>query len=378
MPSGAIAQETISDSLAAGSAAKLNLNFNLNAVTMSAGITDNPQHILRQINEDVPLTTRGPQEAALYRKVASSVVLIATKDGMGSGSLLNNNLIITNEHVVSGKQNVAVVFKPHQQGREADETDAVQGSVILVDKARDLALVQVNIVPAHVKPLQLGKNSSISVGSDVHAIGHPLGSSWTYTKGIVSQIRDMPMRGNQVRIIQTQTPINPGNSGGPLLNDKGEIVGVNTFKAEGGEGLNFAVSVDEVRFFVDGKSSTATQPGAEQSGEGSLRDDVYVSYEGRNKNNDANVLHFSVKGTDQLFAVLYQPDNKRQPLEFLLDRNLDNEFDIVYYSRKQDPKYWDDSYWDDNFDSKFELRGLHKNGDMTPYKFVSHRGRLPY
>ena len=91
---------------------------------------------------------------------------------------------------------------------------------------------------------------------DVHAIGHPTGEAWTYTTGVISQYRqgyewkaeDDPIK-HKADIIQTQTPINPGNSGGPLLSDLSSLIGVNSFKA-GGEGLNFAVSVDEVRKFI--------------------------------------------------------------------------------------------------------------------------------
>ena len=91
---------------------------------------------------------------------------------------------------------------------------------------------------------------------DVHAIGHPTGEAWTYTTGVISQYRqayewqveDDPIK-HRADIIQTQTPINPGSSGGPLFGDSSSLIGVNSFKA-GGEGLNFAVSVDEVRKFL--------------------------------------------------------------------------------------------------------------------------------
>src|SRR5262249_1939909 len=94
----------------------------------------------------------------------------------------------------------------------------------------------------------------------VAAIGHPEGQSWTYTKGIVSQIRpDFAWSTGQgeshrATVIQTQTPINPGNSGGPLLSDDGRIVGINSFRATEGEGLNFAVSAKDISAFLNNQA----------------------------------------------------------------------------------------------------------------------------
>jgi hypothetical protein len=61
-----------------------------------------------------------------------------------------------------------------------------------------------------------------------------------------------------------------------------------------------------------------------------------------------------------------------------MDRNLDEKPDAFIYSFKQDPELWDESYWDDDSDNNYELKGLHRNGEMKPYKFVSHQGSPPY
>ena len=108
-------------------------------------------------------------------------------------------------------------------------------------------------VPNDVNELKLS-NKLPDVGSDVHAIGHPGSLSWTYTKGYVSQIRNnykwnYENTQHEASIIQTQTPISPGNSGGPLISSEGELLGVNSFKAQG-ENLNFAVNSLEVINFL--------------------------------------------------------------------------------------------------------------------------------
>jgi S1-C subfamily serine protease len=176
--------------------------------------------------------TRSAKDAALYRSISPSVVLVVTKDSLGSGSLISTTGdILTNCHVVKGAADVGIVFKPAAEGKEP---------AMEVPKGRN--------------PIHIGDGSDMSVGIDVHAIGHPKGESWTYTKRIVSQYRlafgwITDKDKHKADVIQTQTPINPGNSGGPLLDDNGVLLGVNTFKASG-EGLNFAVSVGEVKRFV--------------------------------------------------------------------------------------------------------------------------------
>jgi S1-C subfamily serine protease len=200
--------------------------------------------------------TRGTQDISLFRKDAPSVVLILTNDALGSGSLLKDNTILTNRHVVANGRQVTVVFKPSDPSGKARDDEVVRADVIKLDVQRDLALLRPASIPSR-RPLDISTENSIDVGTDVVAIGHPTGEAWTFTKGIVSAFRpDYEWSGGPnddkhiATVIQTQIPINPGNSGGPLLTEDGKIVGVNSFRTAGAEGLNFAVAAKEIRFFL--------------------------------------------------------------------------------------------------------------------------------
>jgi S1-C subfamily serine protease len=258
LPSDAsVKMEMKGDAIAGSSASENSLSFGLDE--FSSDIPTN--QISKFANSTTPLDGTGAVRNAkgrqLYLTVSPAVVLVATKEGFGSGSLLDTaGNILTNWHVVKGYEYVAVIFKPTVEGKEPTRDDIKRGRVVKYDEIADLALVKVSEVPTGRTPVRLGDSSEIAVGMDVHAIGHPTGEAWTYTTGVISQYRqgyEWKAEGDPIKhradIIQTQTPINPGNSGGPLLSDSSSLIGVNSFKA-GGEGLNFAVSVDEVRKFL--------------------------------------------------------------------------------------------------------------------------------
>jgi S1-C subfamily serine protease len=202
--------------------------------------------------------TRNARDIAVYRDAAPAVVLVVVKDGLGSGSLLEDQTILTNWHVVKGYHQVNVIFKPADPFKTPSKGDLVAVQVIKTDPVRDLALLRPKALPSRaIKPIRVAAQDNIEVGADVRAIGHPTGEIWTYTTGIVSQIRpDYEWSGgdkdvkHHATVLQTQTPINPGNSGGPLLEDGGQLVGVNAFRTTGAEGLNFAISARDIRAFL--------------------------------------------------------------------------------------------------------------------------------
>jgi S1-C subfamily serine protease len=165
----------------------------------------------------------------------------------GSGFVVDKDgTIITNAHVVDGASKVTVSF---EEGGEAIDAD-VKG----VDDDADIAVLKINPEGRNLTVLPLGDSSKLSVGDPVVAIGNPFGLQRTVTTGIVSALQrqvDAPSGFPISDVIQTDASINPGNSGGPLLNAKGEVIGINSQIATGGGqgsvGIGFAVPIDQAK-----------------------------------------------------------------------------------------------------------------------------------
>ena len=211
-----------------------------------------------KLNKDT--VTRGVKEVRIFKNSAPSVVLIVTTMGSGTGALVSKDgLVFTNSHVVGDAKKVRVYFMPKKAGKYS-QNDSVNGIVVNNNKIVDLALIKLMTTPVGINPLNLAKISSLDIGQNVHAIGHPEGGSdWSYTRGYIGQLLkdyeweyDDGITHKANLVIQSQTPITSGNSGGPLLNDSGLIIGVNTF---GGDytGANYAVSVEDLRLFLNEK-----------------------------------------------------------------------------------------------------------------------------
>jgi S1-C subfamily serine protease len=334
---------------------------------------------------EVPPQGRSAKDAQIYRAASTSVVLVATKDGLGSGTVIGPfGDILTNRHVVRGNGQVGVVFKPVAEGQAPGKDNVLTGLVVKYDEVADLALVKVASAQAGGSFLRLGDASEISVGLDVHAIGHPASRTWSYTKGIISQYRlgyewqaEDGIK-HKADVIQTQTPINPGNSGGPLISDSGTLVGINSFKGDG-EGLSFAVSVADVKKFLTctGNRDAEAKPVAPQkSGSApapSAKSDCVpkeVSH-WRNKENDATVIGIDMRCAGKIDAVLIKPDDKSQAVLLKVDRNQDGRADVIFFDLKRRDK-WDMSWWDENFDGHWTLVGYHDDGSLKPTRFESY------
>jgi len=247
----------LGESLCADLDARIPKNAQSKSKAADAVPTARIANTLQKLNKNLVLeSTRGEKDIALFQKAAPAVVFVlAGTDSVGSGAIISaDGKVITNWHVVGANLRVIVVLKP-KDSAELKKELAFSATVEKVDQIADLALLRITSPPRSLSFLTLGTASSLSIGQDVHAIGHPQGEVWTYTRGLISQIRanyewkTESGLAHHANVIQTQTPINPGNSGGPLLDDGAKLIGINSFKA-GGEGLNYAVSVDAIGEFL--------------------------------------------------------------------------------------------------------------------------------
>ena len=165
--------------------------------------------------------------------------------GMGSGFIINNNgTILTNAHVVAGAEKVTVTLK---DGR------TFEGRVMGRDSVTDVAVVKVDA--QNLPVVKVGDSQALQPGETAIAIGNPLGLDNTVTEGIISATGrssgQVGIPDQRVNFIQTDAAINPGNSGGPLLNQRGEVIGINTAIIQGAQGLGFAIPINTAQRISD-------------------------------------------------------------------------------------------------------------------------------
>jgi len=176
----------------------------------------------------------------VYELASPAVVSIQSQRGNGSGSIIDpTGLVLTNAHVVRGVTIVNVILSDKRQFR---------GTVIASSRNPDLALIKLDGVTTNLPTISIATSNGIQVGQRAFAIGNPFGRfAGTLTTGIISRIdRDR-------KLLQTDAALNPGNSGGPLLNSRGELVGVNTAiftTTSTNSGIGLAIEADTVNQFI--------------------------------------------------------------------------------------------------------------------------------
>jgi putative serine protease PepD len=209
---------------------------------------------------DPTVATDEQNNIDIYRKIGPGVVFITNRgygqdwfgvypsEGSGSGSIIDQEgHILTNYHVVQGARELDVQI----------EEERYPARLVGVDRDNDLAIIKVDAPRNHLTIVALGTSKGLQVGQKVLAIGNPFGLQRTLTTGIISGL-ERPLRDSAARrtiegAIQTDASINPGNSGGPLLNAKGELIGINTaiYSPSGGSvGIGFAVPVDTAKKII--------------------------------------------------------------------------------------------------------------------------------
>jgi len=171
----------------------------------------------------------------IIEQYQKAIIQIATSTGTGTGFYIKEfDLIVTNDHVVDSNAEVSIAGKAF---------DKAFSRVWYTDRKHDLAFLEApkNVVLPEIK---LGHYEEMKDGDQVVAIGHPYGLNYTATQGVISKVDRIR---DGLKFIQIDAAINPGNSGGPLVNNKGEVIGVNSFIIRGGDNLGFALPVNYLR-----------------------------------------------------------------------------------------------------------------------------------
>src|SRR5437899_4135898 len=202
-----------------------------------------------------PLDQEEQNNISVYHKSIGSVVNVTSKavafdffyglvpqEGQGSGFIIDKDgHVLTNYHVIADARQVEVTLHNRKKYR---------ATIVGTDRSHDLAIIQIKA--PDLAPMVLGESRNLQVGQKVYAIGNPFGLSGTLTSGIVSSIRSVqePDGVTIDEAIQTDAAINPGNSGGPLLNSRGEVIGINTMIASNvgqNAGIGFAIPINTAK-----------------------------------------------------------------------------------------------------------------------------------
>ena len=220
----------------------------------------------------------GADAAAIFRQAAPSVVLVYALDSVGeeiaqgSGVVVGENYVATNCHVLESAWSVKI------RQTETDETFAMGASRARTDEERDLCLLFVADLakPPAAQPAQMAGARGLEIGAEVFAIGAPNGWELSFTRGIVSQLRDID--GESAPLIQTDAAITFGSSGGGLFDENGRLVGITTLSSKDGN-FNFAMPAEWVAEMLEEKSAAFSPPRAQaqtesQISSGSLEWDI--------------------------------------------------------------------------------------------------------
>lgn len=343
------------------------------------------------VEVDPPETTRGAGGADLERVFEArcrAVVFIGAARGTGkdqkiatgTGSIVHSEgYVLTAAHVVAGANELAVGIFPNC--RPGTTPDLFKARLYRLDEVADLALLKLESMPASgVAVMPLGRLPDVRTGSGVVIIGHPRNLLMSMSQGVVSAIRpDYPF-GEQRRatVVQTDGALNPGNSGGPMMTQNGELIGVNSFiLGSASAGLNFAVSVDDVRAMFNRKQdrvlSVASSQGQPAKVESPPNQECKpkVLKEWTENGEKKKLLDVGCTGKGNMQLV--EPEDPGVRAYVLWDRNGDGKSDAKFYLNRQGKPETSD--WDDDFDGTYEYRAEHADGTWDPTTKTRVAGR---
>ena len=335
----------------------------------------------------------------IYDYYINSVVFIGNLKnklvkGMGSGFVIKDKgklKIITNWHVIDEADSLRIWIKPKKMVDEdylINQVDSYSAKLVKVNKTKDLALLEVAGLPLKIRPVNYGKFENVKPGENVFAMGHPHGHLWTFSPGFVGQVRpdyDWRYKGSRhnANVIQTDASINPGNSGGPLFNKRKELIGVNTF-TDKGEGLNFAIAVDDVITFLNEKPKPLKKKKSKyikkkEKGNTWIKKKDKTKEKGSINLSNAKEVDLNENGiidtwlvdnnNNGVFEKAYHDENEDGVIEVVgIDKNEDNNFEIILIDTNNNGNP-DEAEIDENEDGKIDVIAYDFNEDGEWDKF---------
>jgi len=362
-------------------------------------LTEKQKEIIKNNkNRSQPKYKGGAEE--LYDQYINSVVFIGNLKknrliGMGSGFVIKDKgklKIITNWHVIDGADSLKVWLKPEVMVDEnylINEVDSYSAKIINTNETKDLAILKVENLPLQLKPVNYGKFRSVRVGQTVFAMGHPEGLLWTFSPGYVNQVRPnykwrYKSSSHKANVIQTDANINPGNSGGPLFDKNKKLIGVNTFIAEG-EGLNFAIAIDDVIEFINEKPKPIKKKKSkyiQKKDKGNTwikKKEKKKSEKGSIDLSDAKEVDLNKNGkidawlidenNNGIYEIAYADKNEDGVIEIVgIDKNEDENFEIILFDTNNNGNP-DEAEIDEDEDGKTDVIAYDYNEDGEWDKF---------
>lgn len=363
--------------------------YNRNAGLATFGeifFRDNPDNVYKNsVNSVVILDSfiRDKKTKKFKYTGTGAGVIIKPKRGHVKEGNSYTYFVLTNWHVIDGAQGVRICFKPAGRKVTTDckDTGGADAKLLNYSIEKDLALLFFHS-QKKFEGIEFEKYDNISVGQQVHAIGHPKSLLWSYSKGTISQIReeyDWEIKGYKhfSTVIQMQTPISSGNSGGPLLNDQGKLVGINTWVNSSGQNLNFAISINSIGDFFYQVFNADEKKGFnvdqfKQDAEGYIRKllrcvkknncvahddnkdgiaDAYsFDYDGNNKV-DHVLMDINQDGVVELMAIDKNENGSYEKI--IVDKNGDGAPDLIHYDTDDDD-ILDVTWYDSNKDGELD------------------------
>ena len=315
----------------------------------------------------------------IYNDFVRSVFFLFNAEGegiIGTGFLVDaSGLILSNWHITNGANQIFVWPLPKQGAVSAqilfEDIPPYYAVVVAENKKEDLALIKANGLPKEIKAINMGSNQEVKVGDNVYAIGHPKSLPWSFSAGMVSQIRPKhewtyeDKSEHEATVIQMQTPISTGNSGGPLFSGKGKVVGVNTLFEPEGQNLNFAIAVDHVKQFIKDNPNVKK---INSVGAAIKKDYPNAKPQDFNKNGVFDTWYVDDDKNGKIDTAFIDDDEDGFIEGTLIDKNENGVWEIMILDTDKDGKS-DLAYIDEDEDKKSDVKAYDYDQDGKWDKF---------